>query len=121
MAEKIKTFKQLEVWKKSHQVTLRIYKITNNLPQEEKYGLVNQMRRAAVSVPANIVEGFRRRSKKEKLQFHSISQASADELLYFPMLCKDLGYLKNIEQETRELESVIKMLSAMMRKISSSS
>ena len=117
MAEKIKHYNQLEVWKKSHQLTLQIYQITKSFPAEERFGLVSQMRRAAVSVPANIVEGFRRRSNKEKLRFYGISQSSADELSYFLILSQDLGYLKNIESESKWAESIVMMLAALMRTI----
>jgi four helix bundle protein len=118
MKEKIEDFRQLEVWKKSHKITLRIYKITKNYPEDERYGLISQMRRAAVSVTANIVEGFKRRGKGEKKQFFNISQASANELLYFLILSKDLGYLKDVEDDSSDLESVSMMLSAMIRKLS---
>lgn len=111
----IKDFRELKVWPKSHQLTLRIYKITAKFPPEERYGLMSQMRRAAVSIPANIAEGFRRRGKKDKTQFYRISQGSADELLYFLILGKDLGYINDIEEESDLIESVTKMLSGMIR------
>jgi four helix bundle protein len=117
MKEKIKDFRQLDVWNKSHQLTLRVYKITKNYPSDERFGLISQMRRSAFSVPANIAEGFARRGKAEKRQFLRISQGSANELLYYLILSKDLGYLKDIGKETQELESISKMLSTMIKRL----
>ena len=108
-------FRRLEEWQKSHQMTLRIYKLTKTYPTEERFGLTSQTRRAAVSVTANIVEGARRRSKRDKRHFYTISPGSADELLYFLILSKDLGDLKDIEEETQALERIIRMLSGLTR------
>lgn len=77
---KIKKFKDLVVWQKAHNLTLEIYKITQKFPPDEKYGIVSQMRRAAYSIPANIVEGHSRKSKKEFLQFLNIAKGSLEEL-----------------------------------------
>lgn len=118
MGEKIKHFRQLEVWKKSHQAALDIYKITKTFPAEERFGLVSQTRRAAVSIPTNIVEGFRRRGMKDKIHFYNISQSSADEVLYLLILSKDLGYVNKTEEVSDLIESVVKMLSAMIKKMS---
>lgn len=118
MGGKIRSLRDLEVWNKSHQLTLRIYEITKKFPSDERFGLVSQMRRAAFSVPANIAEGFARKSGKEKKQFLRIGQGSANELHYFLILSNDLGYLKNIEGESKQLESIMMMLSAMIRKLS---
>ena len=73
---KVNTFKDLIVWEKSHQLTLEIYKTSLKFPSDEKYGLISQMRRAAYSVPANIVEGHSRKSKKEFIQFLNIAKGS---------------------------------------------
>ena len=71
------------MWQKSHQLTLDVYKITTGFPSEEKFGIVNQMRRAAYSIPSNIVEGYSRKSKKEYLQFLNIAKASLKKLRNF--------------------------------------
>ena len=92
---KTKSFRDLIVWQKAHNLTLEIYKITSTFPTEEKYGLVTQMRRAAYSIPSNIVEGHSRKSKKEFLQFLSISKGSLEELKYFVILARDLGYINH--------------------------
>ena len=70
-----KTFRDLIVWQKAHQFVLQIYRLTGRFPQNEQYGLTSQMRRCAVSVPANIAEGFKRRGKPDKVRFMNIAQA----------------------------------------------
>lgn len=116
-AEQIKDFRELEVWQYAHALTLQIYRITKTFPDDEKFGMISQMRRSAFSIPANIVEGFRRRGKKEKAHFYSISQASADELLYFLILGNELGYIENISEEEKQLNSIVKMLAVMIRRL----
>lgn len=116
---KIKRFEDLLVWQKSHELAIKIYKITKDFPQEEKFGLVSQMRRAAVSVAANIVEGFRKRSKKDKVNFYNISQGSADELRYYVILAKDIGYLNNAIEVERDMDEVGKMLSGLVASMDS--
>ena len=116
MKHQLKDFRQLIVWQQSHQLTLRIYKVTKTFPSDERFGIISQMRRAAISVSANIVEGFRRRNKGEKRPFYNISLASADELLYFLILSKDLGYLRTSDDEIQLIDSVSRMLSAMIKR-----
>lgn len=70
--EKSKNFRDVRAWQKAHSFVLEIYKMTQNFPKEELYGLTSQIRRAAVSIPANFVEGFKRKSKKDKLRFYNI-------------------------------------------------
>jgi four helix bundle protein len=90
---KVIRFEDLKVWQKAHQLVLGIYKVTREYPPDEKFGLISQMRRAAVSVPANIAEGFRKRGKKDKTNFYNIAQGSLDELCYYMILSKDLEYV----------------------------
>ena len=80
------TFRDLHVWQKAHQLVLRIYPLTQEFPSEERYGLTQQMRRAAISVAANITEGHRRNSKPEFLKFLNIAHSSLDELKYYLIL-----------------------------------
>ena len=87
-----KCFENLVVWQKAHQFVLLVYRLTNLFPREEIYGLTVQFRRAAVSVAANIAEGFRKRGRADKLRFLNISQGSAEECRYYLILAKDLGY-----------------------------
>ena len=92
-----KTFKDLIVWQKSHNLVLEIYKITKNFPPEEKFGLVSDMRRAARSVPTNIVEGFGRHGYKDAMNFFNRSDASLEELKYQTLLSLDLTFINDME------------------------
>lgn len=87
-----KTFRDLTVWQKAHRYVLAVYSITEGFPKHETYGLVSQMRRAAVSIPANIAEGFRRRKKPDKARFMNIAESSLEESRYYLILANDLGY-----------------------------
>ena len=89
----LKSFKELEVWQKAHQLVLQTYRVTDGFPDKEKYGIVSQVRRSAASVPANIAEGFGRRTTKELLQFLANANGSLEETRYFLLLSCDLGYL----------------------------
>ena len=93
----ITNFQDLIVWKKSHQLVLEVYKLTEKYPKHELFGLVSQTRRASVSVPSNIVEGFKKRTKKDTLHFCNIADCSLEELKYDLILAKDLKYIS--EQE----------------------
>ena len=86
------SYRQVEAWKHAHELVLIVYKLTSSFPEEEKFGLVSQMRRAAVSVPANIAEGYRRIGDKDKLRFFNIAQASLSEVDYFLLLTNELGF-----------------------------
>ncbi len=87
---KISSFTQLDAWREAHKLVLSVYKITRGYPNEEKFGLVSQMRRASVSVPANIAEGFKRRGIQDKIRFYNIAEGSLEELKYFFILSKDV-------------------------------
>jgi four helix bundle protein len=93
--EKTKTFKDLVVWQKAHELTLNIYKVTKEYPKEEIYALTSQMRRASVSIAANIAEGYKKKSKPHKLNFLNIAEGSLEEVKYYLILSKDLDYIKN--------------------------
>ena len=92
-------FKQLKVWQKAHRLVLEIYKVTSRFPAEEKFGLVSQMRRAAVSVAANIVEGTKRKTIKDRKHFHNMADTSLEELKYYCILSYDLKLLTTIEED----------------------
>ena len=106
-----KTYKEVIVWQKAHQLAIKIYKITKKFPPEEKFGLVSQMRRSAISVPSNIVEGYHRKNYKDALHFFNISESSLKELEYQTLLSYDLNYLnkdefskiKNLQNEVGKL------------------
>jgi len=87
-----RSFKELIVWQKAHQFVLEIYRFTRAFPLDEKFGLISQIRRAAVSVAANIAEGFPKRGANDKVRFFNIAQGSLEEVHYYLILAKDLGY-----------------------------
>ncbi len=102
--EKARKYKDLIVWQKSHEFVLLVYKVTENFPKTETFGLTSQFRRAAVSVAANIAEGFVKRGKADKLRFYNISQGSLDECSYYIILASDLKYIN--ETESNALHSI---------------
>ena len=87
-----RSFKDVIAWQKAHQLVLRSYKLSETFPKSEVFGLTAQLRSAAVSVAANIAEGFRRTGLKDKNRFFNISQASLDECIYYYILAQDLEY-----------------------------
>jgi four helix bundle protein len=87
-----RSFRDLLVWRKAHEFVLAAYKFTADFPKPETYGLAVQMRRAAVSIPANIAEGFRRRGKADKARFMNVAEGSLEECRYYLLLAQDLGY-----------------------------
>src|SRR4030095_1768183 len=89
---KSRTFEDVELWRKAHLWVLRIYKYTERFPKHELFGLTSQLRRAAVSVPANFAEGFKKRGVADKLRFYNIAQGSLEECRYYLILAKDLEY-----------------------------
>ncbi len=106
-----KSFCDLTVWRKSHEFVLGVYRLTTAFPRQESFGLSLQFRRAAVSVPANIAEGFKRRSRKEKARFLNIAEGSLAECRYYLLLARDLGYGNTAELMTL-LEEVSRMLTS---------
>ena len=87
-----RNFQDLIVWQKAHQFVLSVYRITKTFPREEIYGLTSQFRRAAVSVPANIAEGFKKKGRPDKARFMNMAQGSLEECRYYLILTKDLRY-----------------------------
>ncbi len=86
-----KTFQDLIVWQKAHKFVLGVYKLSEGFPKTEVYGLTSQLRRAAVSIPANIAEGFKKRTKPDKARLMNIAQGSLEECRYYLILTKDLN------------------------------
>jgi four helix bundle protein len=109
MAGKSQSFRDVIAWQKAHAFTLRLYRLTEKFPKHELFALTSQIRRCAVSVPSNFVEGFRRRTKPDKLRFYNTAQASADECLYQLILAHDLGYADTTELQS-DLEEVSRLL-----------
>jgi four helix bundle protein len=115
----MKDFKELKVWKKGHNFTLKIYKITNNFPSDERFGITAQLRRAADSIPINISEGCGRNSERELARFLSIAAGSASEVEYQIILARDLKYItdethKELNCQVNELK---KMLNSFIQRL----
>jgi four helix bundle protein len=105
-----RSFCDLLVWQKAHSWVLALYAFTAALPKQETYGLAAQMRRAAISIPANIAEGFRRRGKADKVRFLNIAEGSLEESRYYLILARDLGYGET-QELVAHLEEVSRLLS----------
>ena len=114
-----KKFTDLIVWQKAHQFVLSVYRLTTRFPKEETFGLTAQFRRAAISVSANIAEGFRKKGTKDKARFFNIAEGSLEECKYYLILSKDLDYA-NVDNEFDLAEEVSKLLYAYSEKILSS-
>lgn len=113
----IESYKQLTVWKKSIELVKKIYRATEGFPRSEAYGLSTQMRRAAISIPSNIAEGYKRRSLGEYIQFLSIADASAAELETQIILSKELYPKIELHSPEVILEEIQKMLTVLIRKL----
>ena len=113
----MKTFRDLKVWEKAHELVLEIYKITKNFPNEEKFGLVSQLRKSASSIPTNLAEGFKRRSKKDFAHFVNIADGSLEETKYILFLSYELGYLDRSELDklSKIYDEVGRMLNGLYR------
>lgn len=118
--EKIRSYKDLILYQKSYQLSLEVYRVTKNFPKEELYGIVSQMRRAVVSIPLNIAEGYRRGHRKEYVQFLYMAQGSCGELETLISLSHDLGFLDRNTFETlySMQEEVSKLLRALIASLS---
>jgi len=111
----MKSFRELEVWQKSHALVLDVYQVSASFPRTEQFGIISQLRRAAYSVPANIAEGFGRRTTKELLQSLNFASGSVEEMRYFVLLAGDLRYMQPLvaERLNRKIDSVGQMLGAL--------
>jgi four helix bundle protein len=114
----VKGFKELNVWRKAHDMTVAVYGITRGFPREELYGLTSQLRRSVASIGANIAEGCGRRSDGEMARYLQIARGSASEVEYHVLLARDLHYLR--EEEWRELscqaDELQRMLTALIQR-----
>jgi four helix bundle protein len=115
----VKDFKHLSVWQKAHLLTMGVYKLTSDYPQQELYGLTAQMRRACVSIPSNIAEGCGRKGEVEFGRFLQIALGSASELEYHLLLSRDLGYLKEKEHAlfNNQVTEVKRMLIVLIQRL----
>ena len=115
-----KSFQDLIVWQKAHQFVLEIYRFTKKFPPTEIYGLTSQIRRSAVSIPANIAEGFRKKGRADKTRFFNISEGSLEETRYYLILAQDLHYGDSSDL-MQKLEEISKLLHAYSTSISNAS
>jgi four helix bundle protein len=106
-----RTFGDLLVWRKAHEFVLATYTMTAGFPKHETFGLASQFRRAAISITANIAEGFRRRGKVDKARFMNMAQGSLEECRYYLILARDLGYSDTTVLAT-SLDEIARMLNA---------
>ena len=110
MENKSQSFRDVTVWQKAHAFTLAVYRASEPFPKHELFALTSQVRRSAASIPANFVEGFRKRTTPDKLRFYNIAQGSADECLYHLILAHDLGYA-----DTTSLQAALEEVSRLLQ------
>ena len=111
-----KHFQDLIVWQKAHEFVLLVYRYSESFPKNELYGLISQARRSAVSVPSNIAEGFKKKTRPDKVRFLNIAQGSLEECRYYLILAKDLDY-GDTSKLMEKLEEVSKLLEAYLSSI----
>ena len=111
-----RNFRDLIGWQRAHEFVLAIYRLTKAFPREETYGLSSQMRRAAVSIAANIAEGFVKRGKADKARFLNVAEGSIEESRYYLILARDLGY-RDTEPLMASLEEVSRLVNSYRRAI----
>ena len=116
MAPTAKSFEDVEVWRKAHRFVLDVYRLTEIFPKHELFGLTSQLRRAAVSVPANFAEGFGKFTKPDKLRFYGIALGSLEECRYYLRLARDLSYADTTALRS-SLEEISKMLTSYSSRI----
>ena len=114
---KIRKFTDLKVWKEAHVFVIEIYKITKEFPSEEKFGLISQIRRCAVSITSNIAEGFGRNTAKDKVRFYSIAKGSLFELQSQLYIAKDLDFIKEdyVNSSEEKIELISKLISGLIK------
>lgn len=111
-----KSFMDLEAWQKAHSFVLEVYRLTTTFPAEERFGLSSQFRRAAVSIPANIAEGFRKYTSADKARFFNTAEGSLEECRYYCILAQDLGYGNTINLQ-EALDGIAGQLAAYIRRL----
>ena len=115
----MRNYQDLQVWTKSHSLTLDLYRLSRSFPREEIYGVTSQLRRAAMSIGANLAEGCGRRTSTELARFVRIALGSASELDYHLIICRDLGFLKDgdFSRSAKNLTEVRKMLTSFLSSV----
>ena len=115
----MRNYRDLQVWNKAHNLTLELYRFSRQFPREEIYGVTGQLRRAAVSIGANLAEGCGRRTRNELARFVRIAMGSASELDYHLLLSRDLGYMAadDFMSASAKLTEVRKMLTSFLQSV----
>jgi four helix bundle protein len=115
----VQSFRELKVWQRSHALVLELYHLSEAFPSSERFGLVSQLRRAAASVPTNIAEGSKRRTRQDYARFLNLAEASLAETEYLLLLCRDLGYSPGhvAEPLLTEASEISRMLFALRAKV----
>ena len=115
----MRNYRELQVWNKSHPLTIELYRVSQRFPREEIYGVMSQLRRAAVSIGANLAEGCGRRTSAELARFVRIAMGSASELDYHLLLSRDLGFMSgdDFDRTATALTEVRKMLTSFLASI----
>ncbi|MCC6423864.1 MAG: four helix bundle protein [Phycisphaerales bacterium] len=113
--ERVGSFEQMKVWQEAHALALKIFQATPQLPAEQQEGLALQMERAAVEVPKNIAEGFKRRGPRNKAHYYNLAQSALEGLRYYFILCRDLNFTINFEDLSYRGDQVARMLDGLVR------
>ncbi|MGD0693930.1 MAG: four helix bundle protein [Terriglobia bacterium] len=113
----LEKFEQLDVWQAAHKLVVQVYKTTEGLPSSQRFGLISQMQGSAISVPANIAEGFKRRTLPDKCHFYNMAQGSLEELRYYFILCRDLGYKLEYESVASQADQIGRMLTGLVKSL----
>ena len=113
--ERLDSFEKMKVWQEAHQLALRVFANTPNLPAEQQAGLALQIEQAAVNVPKSIAEGFKRRGPRNKAHFYNIAQTTVESLRYYFILCRDLNYDIEYDDLANRAEQVSRMLDGLVR------
>ena len=111
-----RSFQDVRLWQKAHTWVLGIYRLTEGFPKHELFGLTSQLRRAAVSIPANFAEGFKKQGHADKVRFYNIAQGSLEECRYYLILANDLGY-GGVDQLNDGLEEISRMLESYIHSV----
>lgn len=117
MSEIIKSHKDLDIWKNSIDLVIKTYMLTKAFPEDERFGLINQMRRASISIPSNIAEGAARKTYKEFINFLFISTGSLSELETQFIIAHKLNYIRDISTILQEIRSLILMIKSLIKKL----
>jgi len=119
MQKKVESFQDMIVWQKSHDLVVELYKITTKFPKRELLSLAQQIREASAQIPINIAMGFKKRARKNKVHYYRSVLTYTEELRYFIMLSKDLGYYKNVDDLLADVDNIEGHMKRLIRSVSS--